>query len=849
MKESQFDVFFRTATGSSPYPYQCRLACGSGARLDDVETLKNGRMLESQLVHIPTGLGKTAAVVLAWLWNRSLAADRWPRRLVYCLPMRTLVEQTARAVSTWLLNLHSHVDWIGLNTDFRSEIDLLLNRSPVVLMGGEDVSLVQRDWDVYPERPAIILGTQDMLLSRALNRGYGMSRYRWPMHFALLNNDCLWVFDEVQLMGAGLSTTSQLESFRSSLGCNQSASMWMSATLQRDWLKTVDFPAPERLPIEVLSENDLRNDEVNRRWTATKRVQRARASMDTFRDLADEIIQVHREKRGLTLVIINTVARARELMSQIESRTRSIDEKPDLVLLHSRFRPEDRQKQVDRFLSEPGAHGMIAVCTQVVEAGVDVSARTLFTELAPWSSMVQRFGRCNRNGVENENATVFWVDLSGDDKQREKLALPYGVDDLLESIRRLGQLQEVSPSSLARLNGELPYKHNHVIRRKDLIELFDTTPDLAGNDIDIERYIRDVEECDVQVFWRDWSGDSTPPEEMSGPDRNELCSVPAYEFRDGFLRDSRRRRLTYRWDHLDGRWMIAEMDRVFPGQTYLVHAAAGGYLPERGWDIGFTRPVPLCEHPVGTKPQSNDDEPWSESVWQSIAEHTDDGCRELETILSALELKDPDVLRKAMRWHDRGKAHASFPAKLKVDALETALATGLLNGDHPAKAPREAWVRGRNNNECYRKRFRHELASALAVLMADEDLIDPLIRDLVAYLVAAHHGKVRLSIRSLPEEKVPPDDRRFARGIWDDDNLSATRLGGNVIAPPVSLSLELMELGLCEQPPFKDQPSWIDRMIRLRDDPALGPFRLAYLESILRAADMRASRIEPQPGA
>jgi hypothetical protein len=53
-----------------------------------------------------------------------------------------------------------------------------------------------------------------MLLSRALNRGYGMSRYRWPMHFGLLNNDCLWVFDEIQLMGSGLATPAQLEAFR-----------------------------------------------------------------------------------------------------------------------------------------------------------------------------------------------------------------------------------------------------------------------------------------------------------------------------------------------------------------------------------------------------------------------------------------------------------------------------------------------------------------------------------------------------------------------------------------------------------------------------------------------------------
>jgi len=55
-------------------------------------------------------------------------------------------------------------------------------------------------WDAY-RKDSILIGTQDQLFSRALNRGYSMSRHRWPIHFALLNNDCLWVMDEVQLMG------------------------------------------------------------------------------------------------------------------------------------------------------------------------------------------------------------------------------------------------------------------------------------------------------------------------------------------------------------------------------------------------------------------------------------------------------------------------------------------------------------------------------------------------------------------------------------------------------------------------------------------------------------------------
>jgi CRISPR-associated endonuclease/helicase Cas3 len=115
---------------------------------------------------------------------------------------------------------------------------------------------------------------------------------------------------------------------------------------------------------------------------------------------------------------------------------------------------------------------------------------------------------------------------------------------------------------------------------------------------------------------------------------------------------------------------------------------------------------------------------------------------------------------------------------------------------------------------------------------------------LAAYLAAAHHGKVRLSIRSLPNELRPNDGRRFARGVWDGDELPETNLGGEIVAPAITLSLEPMELGLCTDPPFEGQPSWAERMIRVRDE--LGPFSLAYLEAIVRAADMRASAAAKQ---
>src|SRR6266542_1590206 len=201
-----FTDFFEAATGHKPFDYQCRLACGDRPPGEaDADWLSGDTACESKLINIPTGLGKTATVVLAWLWNRvapslnskpsPINSSQWPRRLVYCLPMRTLVEQTDREVRKWLVRLARKYT----NPRDGSDLRWLVLHSPVILMGGEELRPSRRLWDIHPEKPCILIDTQDMLLSRALNRGYGMSRYRWPMHFGLLSTDCLWVFDEVQL--------------------------------------------------------------------------------------------------------------------------------------------------------------------------------------------------------------------------------------------------------------------------------------------------------------------------------------------------------------------------------------------------------------------------------------------------------------------------------------------------------------------------------------------------------------------------------------------------------------------------------------------------------------------------
>lgn len=829
--KQEFGDFFRAATGESPFLFQSAFAANL-----------------QPLVSVPTGLGKTAMIVVAWLWRRFGGQDdnmhTTPRRLVYCLPMRVLVEQTRKSAEKWITNLR--------------DAGLLTTAVPVqVLMGGED----EDDWDIHPEREAIIIGTQDMLLSRALNRGYAASRARWPMQFGLLHTDCLWVFDEIQLMGPGLATTTQLEAFRNLLGSKDGhgcRSVWMSATLERKWLETVDFKGRvELLPALGLTKEDHAHAEVKKRWDATKPLHKTNAAVGDAEALATEIRKAHNPGTR-TIVVVNTVRRACDLLAKLNEPTdargvkaKSKKEKkgtpedgaavptadaPRLVLLHSRFRPGDRAARVNEALADPTGAGTIVVSTQVIEAGVDISATTLFTEVAPWASLVQRFGRCNRRGADNANAGVHWIGLPANDTDAEKVKAPYEPDDLTVAAKQLKKLDDVGIKSLPAV--PLQYKHTHVIRKKDLIDLFDTTPDLAGNDIDIDRFIRDTDETDVRVFWRHWQrpkGFEAPPEDGPAPRREELCPAPVSDFRDYA---KKHRGKVWRWDFLGNKWEPADASKIAPGQVFLVHADAGGYTPERGWDPKDTDRVEPIAGPTtkdNATPDANDSDPYCRiGVWQTIAAHTDDVCKELDGILGALHEPEAAALRVAARWHDWGKAHPVFQRALP--------------GDAPSLS--ELWAKAAGTWKRYERRhFRHELASALAVLNPTNKAIPDELRDLVAYLIAAHHGKVRLSIRSLPNEQRPHTNspphpqKRFARGIWDGDALPATDLGMEhgvgVITPAVTLSLEPMELGLCEKEPFKDQPSWLERTIGLRD--TLGVFRLAHLEAILRAADMRAS--------
>lgn len=886
---SSFEEFFARATvsgsapqGRCPFPWQIELAAARAPR--------------HNLIRIPTGFGKTLGVALAWTFHRVVRNDlAWPSRLVWMLPMRTLVEQTESECRRVLRQL-------GLERDGTADSAQSGKVGVHVLMGGADTG----DFHLRPEQPAILIGTQDMLLSRAMNRGYGAARARWPVDFGLLSQDALWVLDEVQLMGVGFATALQLAAFRQESPALRPTYTWaMSATLQEGWVRrSPDTCAlADSMPLVGLGTAD----QAEPLWAdSVKPVSVIPAPPGGFGAgaLARRVVEEHRalaRTDALTLVVCNVVDRAREVFDAVRGLTAG--SQVSVHLIHSRFRGRERAGWAKELLGrDSGGASRIIVATQVVEAGVDISADLLFTEICPWPSLVQRLGRLARRVGEHGAAYVQGLDTA-------KLAAPYEPDEVDAAWDAIRRLTDGSPRSLERfeienpglLAGLYPFDPPHLLLRDEIDELFDTTADLSGGDIDVSRFIREGDERDLTVAWVPirWDGKrAVPPSSTLRLGREALCAVPFLRARDwlcgkktktGEPQALRKDVAAFVWDYIDGVWRPARRPDLRAGAQVLVDCAVGGYDDSRGFDAEHRGPVsvvPVFEADEQERTESSQDhDDLSMAGWQTIAFHGASAAARLGPLLGAVltapgESDLSHLLDLAARWHDLGKSHPAFQGAIRQER----------RADRPsrqdlAKAPEDAWGGGAcmyrmGEPPEYRPGLRHELASALGLFdvlvrwapahhgsrlgawagvvegesprsrgeagpsAVEREVLDlaPDDFDLVVFLVCSHHGKVRarLNASALDQRAAVRSGSLPIRGVYEGDGLPALELQGRDGAryplPASILTLEPAVLGLSE----RTGRSWTERVDRVRG--RFGPFALAYLEALLRAADVLASK-------
>ncbi|MDR1999721.1 MAG: CRISPR-associated helicase Cas3' [Frankiaceae bacterium] len=794
MTDMGYAEFFRRATGHEPHGYQRRVA-----ERDEFPAL----------VDIPPGYGKTAAIVLAWLWRRRAHPDpsvrgKAPRRLVYALPQRTLTDQVARETRKWL-------DALGLESDVRLH----------VLMGG--LSAASKSWRSEPEADSILIGTVDMLVSKSVVRAYGVPRHAFPMDAALVWNDAHVVIDEIQGAPASTVTLRQIEAFRVAAQNNGNRLTCMSATAPAELLDTVDSKYPTDDSIVRIGPDDVTEDLLRRR--AARRAIRHLDSSGSAKDIAQHVYDRHRRGR-LTLVIVNTVKTAKDVHRALKPQANQRE--IDLVLLHSQFRPVDRKPMVGKLSEDCPPDGRIVVATQVVEAGIDIDADVLVTELAPWSSVIQRSGRCNRRG-QIDTAEFWWLNPA--------TSAPYESTDLETAAAALASFdgRQLTNEELLDANVATEPFNPPVLRRSDFFSLFDTSADLSGHDLDVAPYIRDTEDLSVQLCWANWPG-TAPPEDFKRPQPDYRCRIPVGEVKKLVAAGKE----VWHFDPMAGRWQLIDKRRVRPGEVLVLKADQGGYREETGFDPSAKEPVDVPQgEPEASDAAPNEDETNADSrsflgKWVELNQHLVEAAEEAAKLVAELDLskKEAEDVVLAARLHDIGKAHPIWQDALCRDPEES---------EKAKVEARRPWAKSAKKSRrlLFGKgipTFRHELASLLLLDGPLHGLLteahDP---DLVRYLVLAHHGKLRVQLR----DPKPANADMFLgfRKDAQSDIPSVLEQPSTILQTPFNwLTMQQSD----------GAPLWPDVVAGLIERHNV--FRLAYLEMLVRIADWRSSALHDEQG-
>lgn len=872
----EFADAFKALTGNPPFPWQTAL----------YERFVAGDIPPS--CNLPTGLGKTS-VIAVWLIARANGAAV-PRRLVYVVNRRTVVDQTTDEVERYQKNLTA----AGIT-------------QPLALSTLRGQFADNREWSADPSRPAVICGTVDMIGSRLLFSGYGIGPYDRAHQVGLLGCDTLLVHDEAHLTDPfqKLLRTIQREQGAETAAGRGLRVMELTATSRT---QEADGPPPF-----TLSTKDEEHPVVDERLNARKTLR-----LHPKDKIVAEVVRLAAEHKGSgrpILVFVQTPDQVNEVVNGLSGKEHKIDATTQIRSLTGTMRGYDRDRLATedgvfaRFLPNPKAvptpGTVYLVCTSAGEVGVDISADHLVCDLSTYESMAQRFGRVNRRGgtdPETKELRHAFIDVvheptidveppRGQRRERTRLLLQKLVDDHGGSA---------SPNSL-RMNLTEAEKQAAFAPNVPTLDatdiLFDAwalttiTGDLPGRP-EVAPWLHGLEPPDqptTNVAWRDDVATLAPPadapaEEVAERAKQIEAYLKEYPLLTREQLAEKTARLvsaanadaaeTGRRQHLKefakrgadlSAWLIEPKGRVtlttvgdlaemefgdLMGRTIVLPPAAGGLTkagmldgrvahdPARKdeYDVADRSPEggPNKRTRVFDPPREEDDDPpdhFEEVAAIVLAEDADGNpARRFIAYVDADELvgdgarsfKGPLPFKQMLSDHLGWAGHyaGSYAGCLPTDAPERqALVvaakyhdlgkdrTRWQNGVGNPRRGVDNWLpiakSGRSGRIFGLEGYRHEFGSLLDV--AKEPDFQQLTTDqkeLVLHLIAAHHGRAR--------PHFPPDE------AFDPEPKGKTH--DEILAFAATVP---------------------QRFARLQRK--YGRWGLAYLESLLRAADWAAS--------
>lgn len=382
-------AWLKAALGNPPFPWQERL----------LRDLLDGNL--PRALDLPTGLGKTSVMAI-WLVARASGVRSLPRRLVYVVDRRAVVDQAT-------LEAERLRAWVASDPEVSAALGLKGRKLPISTLRGQFVD--NREWLEDPSVPAIVVGTVDMVGSRLLFEGYACSRKMRPYHAGLLGADACIVLDEAHLVPPFERLLDQITETRArELGPAEDAPPVVPAT------KLLSLSATGRdhgARTFRLDGDDLGHPVVRRRMHATKRVKWEDLPPKTklHEVLAQRAWELAQRASDPVRVVVfsnkrEDAEKAREALRALAraARPRGADLPPTELLVGAR-RVRDRAAS-DRRLrrlgfvagSERPLDHVFLFATSAGEVGVDLDADHMVADVVAWERMVQRLGRVNRRG-------------------------------------------------------------------------------------------------------------------------------------------------------------------------------------------------------------------------------------------------------------------------------------------------------------------------------------------------------------------------------------------------------------------------------------------------------------------
>lgn len=444
MKTLEFQTTFLGLTGAEPFPWQ--------KALYDRFVSDEADIIPSSC-NLPTGLGKTSVIAI-WLIALANHPDKMPRRLVYVVNRRTVVDQTTYEVEKLRKNLAEAgiIEALENLCAIREK-----DESPLAISTLRGQFADNREWSADPCRPAVIIGTVDMIGSRLLFSGYGVGFKGKPLHAGFLGQDALLVHDEAHLEPAFQELLDAIVKEQKRCGEFKTFRVMELSATTRSNDKPFELTDQEKQSPATIP--DPATEPVHHAWrrlNATKVIHLHAIADD--KALPDEIVKLALEfmDSGRAILIflrkLNDVDKVVKLLGkkvayrQLTGTMRGL-ERDDLVKdpIFIRFlRPADRPKEI-----EPATGTVVLICTSAGEVGVNLSADHLVCDLSTFDSMAQRFGRVNRFGDQDDTQIHVVHPSRIEDKDEEVGRRRERTLDLLRQLSGDG-----SPRAIGKLDPE-----------------------------------------------------------------------------------------------------------------------------------------------------------------------------------------------------------------------------------------------------------------------------------------------------------------------------------------------------------------------------------------------------------